>query len=153
MIVCCLVGFIWIILFIRNCSWGFYAYCYKQKSTTDVLNNSHLKQEPSDFYVLPRSNIKISIWYPVKLIIKKKQLVAIVIFCYNFQYRKLVTTYCIYNGLLILDVMVERPSKNGVSFNQNVAEQKKKSGNILFIRLPRLVATIQTLPEFSIDNS
>lgn len=53
----------------------------------------------------------------MKLIIKKKQLVAIVILCYNFQYRKLVTTYCIYNGLLILDVMVERPSKNGVSFN------------------------------------
>ena len=53
----------------------------------------------------------------MKLIIKKKQLAAIVILCYNFQYRKLVTTYCIYNGLLILDVMVEQPSKNGVSFN------------------------------------
>ena len=40
-----------------------------------------------------------------------------------------------------------------LSSKQNVAEQKKKSGNILFIRLPRLVATIQTLPEFSIGNS
>ena len=56
------------------------------KSTTDVLNNSHLKQEPSDFYVLLRSNIKISIWYPAKLIIKKKQLVATVILCYNYEY-------------------------------------------------------------------
>lgn len=30
-----------------------------------------------------------------------------------------------------------------------VAEQKKKSGNALFIRLPRLVATIQTPQRFN----
>lgn len=54
-----------------------------QKNTTGVLNNSHLKQEPSGFYVLPKNNIKIFIWCPVKLIIKKKQLVATVILCYN----------------------------------------------------------------------
>ena len=48
---------------------------------------------------------------------QEKTVVSNVILCYNFQYKKLVTTYWIYNGLLILDVMVERPSKNGVSFN------------------------------------
>ena len=32
-----------------------------------------------------------------------------------------------------------------------VAEQKEKSGNVLFIRLPRLVATIQTR-KFEIDS-
>ena len=54
-----------------------------QKNTTGVLNNSHLKQESSGFYVLPKNNIKIFIWCPAKLIIKKKQLVATIILCYN----------------------------------------------------------------------
>ena len=34
----------------------------------NIINNI---PEPSDFYVLLRSNIKIPIWYPAKLIIKE----------------------------------------------------------------------------------
>ena len=82
----------------------------------------------------------ISIWYPAKLIIKKliiekKQLVVTVILCYNFQDEKLVTTHCIYNGLLILDVMVERPSKNDVSFNKNENSLKLFSNLTCLIRI------------------
>lgn len=32
------------------------------------------------------------------------------------------TTYCIYDGLSLLDIMVERHSKNSVSFNLKVDE-------------------------------
>ena len=56
------------------------------------------------------------------MIFKKKQLVTTVILCFNYEHERkkgnLVTTYCIYNGLLLLDIIVERPSKNGVSFNE-----------------------------------
>ena len=37
------------------------------------------------------------------------------------------TTYCIYNGLSLLDVMVEHPSKNSVSFNLKVDEDMQQS--------------------------
>jgi len=37
------------------------------------------------------------------------------------------TTYCIYDGLLLLDIVVERHSKNSVSFNLKVDEDMQQS--------------------------
>ena len=37
------------------------------------------------------------------------------------------TTYCIYDGLSLLDIMIERHSKNSVSFNLKVDEDMHKA--------------------------
>jgi len=37
------------------------------------------------------------------------------------------TTYCIYDGLSLLDIMVEHHSKNSVSFNLKVDEDMQQS--------------------------